>query len=201
MSTEPVSPEVFESPEFWEEHKNKILIYGAVILLALGGYGIYALTSQRKTAAAETAYAQAATAAEFQAVTHDYAGTTAAGNAALQLADKLRSEKKYDEAAAAARDFIAKYPDHPLIGGAWVSLATTYELQGKLDEALSTYQEAAVKYPEAYSTPLAMNSQARILTQQGKKEDAKRIYQDVVARYPQSLFAHEAMRELRFLKR
>lgn len=201
MPTDPVYPESLEPMEFWDEHKTKILIYGGLLIIVLAGYGIFALTSYQKRTAAAAAYAEATTAANFQQVARDYSGTVTAGNADLRLADKLRDEKKYDEALGTLRDFIAKSPEHPLASGAWTSLASTYELQGKVDEAIDAYQQAATKFPSAYTTPLAMNSQARLLAQKGKKEEAQRLYQDVAARYPESVFAREAMRELRFLKR
>ncbi len=200
MPLEPSASDFFESPDFWDEHKNKIIAYAILVVLALGGYGVYAIVTQRKTAEAQSLYAQAKTVADLQTVVHDYAGTRVAGDAALELADKLRAEKKYDEAVTVLRDFIAKYPEHPLLSGAWTSLAATYELQGKLDEALDAYQQVASKYPEAYTTPIAMASQARILSQKGKKDEARNIYQNIVAQYHDSIFAREAMRELRFLK-
>ena len=201
MSSEPVSSDLYASSDFWEDNKTKILAYGILLIVVLGGYGIYFVNSQRKEAAAKANYAAASSAAELQAVVRDYAGSRVAGDASLQLADKLREEKKYGEAETVLLDFIAKNPDHPLVGGAWISLASTYEFKGKLDKALDTYQQAATKFPNAYTAPIALVSQGRILIEQKKPDDAKRIYEDVVARYPDSIFARESMRELRFLKR
>jgi len=201
MATDPISPDLFDGDDFWEENKSKILLYGALLLAGLVGFGVYEYQRQTKKAASQTAYAQAATEAELQNVTKDFAGTVPAGDAAIQLADKLRGEAKYDEAVTVLRDFIAKYPEHPLIAGAWVSLASTLELQGKADEALEIYQQAATKFPNSYAAPLALNSQARLLAAKGNKDGASRLYEDVVARYPESIYSREAMRELRLLKR
>ncbi|MEI6351678.1 MAG: tetratricopeptide repeat protein [Verrucomicrobiota bacterium] len=200
MPTEPVSDSSIELTVFWIEHKKKILTYVAVIAAALACYGLYAFFVQQRTAAAQDLFAKASSDADLQAVISKFSGTRIAGNAALELADKLRSEKKYDEAVVVLRNFIEKYPKHPLASGAWTSLAATYELQGKPDEALDTYQQALSKYPDDYTAPLAMMSQARIKVAQNKKEEARRLYQDVTARFPDSPFAREAMRELRFLK-
>ena len=200
MPTEPVSDSSIELTVFWIEHKKKILTYVAVIAAALACYGLFAFITQQRNNAAQDLFAKAGSADDLRAVIAKYGGTRIAGNAALQLADKLRSEKKYDEAVTTLRNFIDNYSAHPLISGAWASLAATYELQGKQDQALDTYQQVVVKYPEAYTAPLAMMAQARINLAKNKKEEAKRLYMDVNARFPDSLFGREATRELRFLK-
>ncbi len=201
MSTEPFSSDLFESTDFWELHKGKILLYGSVLLIALAGYGFYEFRKQSTRSAAEAAFSKATTAEEYRSVLTDFPRTRLAGNAALELADKLRGEKKADEAVAVLREFIAKFPNHPLIAGAWVSLAAAQEAQGKPDEALESYQEAAAKFPNSYAAPLAMNAQARLQAEKGNKEAASRLYENVAARYPDSVYAREAMHELRFLKR
>ena len=201
MPTEPVSSDSsIELTVFWIENKKKILTYATVLAAALAFYGLYALYVQQRTNAAQELYAKATSEADLRAVMQKYGSTRLAGDAALQLADKLRGEKKYDEAATVLQEFVKKYPQHPLISGAWVSLATTYELQNKLDQAYDTYQQVATKYPEAYTTPIAMLAQGRINVARNKKDAAKAIYQDVAARFPESIYAREAMRELRFLK-
>jgi len=201
MSTEPVYPEAFEPNEFWEEHRNKLIGYAALFLVAVAGYGIYAFTSSRKEASANKAYAEAVSVADYKAVRHDYPGTPVASNAALELGDKLRQEKNYVESAAVLKDFIAKAPEHPLVCAAWTSLGATYETEGKPEEALKAYQEASTKFPDSYVAPIALNAQARILAAQGKVEEARRIYQDSAARFPNTAFGRDAARELRFLRK
>jgi len=201
MSTEPVSPEVFEPLVFWVEHKQKILTYATIVVIAIGGYGIYEFSTEQKAAESQALFASADSVTDFQNVLKKYPGTRVGGNAALELADKLRQDKKYDEAVATLKEFIAKYPQHPLLAGAWASLASTYEMQGKLDEAFDAYQTTASKFPDAFTTPIAMMAQARISAQKGKKDDARKMYQDVAARYQESVFGREAMREQRLLKK
>lgn len=201
MLTEPVSPESFEPLEFWDEHKTKILIYAALLIVVLGGYGIVQLVHQRRAAEAEGLYAKATSAADFRDILHAYPGTVIGGNAALEYADKLRGEKKFDEAIKVLTDFRTQFPDHPLMSGAWTSLATTYEMQGKLDQALDGYQQVISKFPGSYTTPLAMMAEGHIYAAQGKKDDARRVYQDIMARYAESGYARDAMRELQFLRK
>jgi len=201
MSTETVPPADFESSEFWEQNKNKVIIYAGAVVAALAAYGLFQYSTLKKAADSQALYAKATTAADYENVIKTYPSSVVAGNAQLQLADQQRSEGKYDESIATLRDFIAKHPKHPLIAGAWTSLGSTYEAQGKKDEALDAYQQGATKYPNGYTTPIAMLGEARIYNLQGKKEDARRVYEDIIARFPDSVGSHEAMRELRFIKK
>ena len=201
MPTDP-APTVHLNPlEIWYMYRAKILTYGGIVLAALVIFAAYQIYDYRRTTQSQALYEKAQTPADFQAVIDQYPGTTAAGNAALRAADKLRAEKKYDEAVAVLRHFIDKYPTHPFAAGGWISLASTYEMQGKLDQALEANTSAISKYPDAYTTPLAMLAQARISLQQGKKADARRIYQDVAGRFQQSIYAREAIRELHFIQK
>ena len=204
MSTEPQKPaeHVHLDPiEFWYMYKTKILTYGGIVLAAALITLAVATANYVRTTNSETLYAQAQTAANFQAIVQKYPGTPAGGNAALRLGELLRRDGKYDESAAVLRTFAEKYPKHPLAPGAWTSLAVTYETQGKLNEALSAYETAIAKYPEAYTTPLAMMAQARINLQKGSKDEARRIYTDVTARYGQTIYGQEAQRELHFIQK
>ena len=201
MPTDPAETVHLQPIEIWYMYKTKILTYAAIIAAVLIVMGTYQFHDYMVTIGSQDLYQKAGTAAEFQAVIKKYPGTVAAGNAALRLADKLREEKKYDEAIAVLRSFTEKYPAHPLAAGGWLSLASTYEAQGKLDEALEVNASTISKYPDAYTTPIAMMAQARIYLDKGKKDDARRLYQDVTARFSESVYAREAFRQLHFIKK
>lgn len=200
MATDPSYSESLEPLEFWDIHKNKIIAYGSLALIALVGYSVYSIQKQQKDDAARALYAQASTPTDYKAVIDTAPGSVVAGDASLLLADSLRSEKKYDEALATLRDFIAKEPQHPLIPGAWLSISSTLELQGKQQEAIDSYQKTAAQFPNAYSAPLAKAAQGRLLAEAGKKEEARVLFEDIIAHHPQSAIAREAQRELIFLK-
>lgn len=200
MATDPVpSQDYLEPLDFWEIHKGKIIVYGSLLLLGAIAFGAYSFQQEAKRTAAGAAYSAAHTPGELEEVIRSYMGTVVAGDAALQLADQQRQEKKYDEAVATLRAFIAKNPEHPLIAGAWLSLANTLEVQGKTEEALDVYQQTGSKYPKSYAAPIALISEARLRVQAGHPEAAKPLYEGLIARFPKSLYAREAMRELRFL--
>ncbi|MDD5350778.1 MAG: tetratricopeptide repeat protein [Chthoniobacteraceae bacterium] len=201
MPNEPAEIVHLSPVEIWYLYKSKILLYGGILVAALVIFGGFQLRETLRTNGSLALYANAKTAEEFQAVLQKYPGTIAAGNAALRLADLLRTDKKYDESVAVLRAFVEKYPTHPLAAGGWLSLASTYEAQGKLDEALDANNSAISKYPDAYATPIAMMAQARIYLLKGQKDDARRTYMDVASRFQQSLYARQAQRELLFIQK
>jgi TolA-binding protein len=199
--TEIAPPAGFDSHAYWEEHKGKIILYAALFILALFSYGLYQITTQRKIAEVQLAFAQASTEDDYRQVAQKYPHTVAAGNALLLLAEKLRDAKKYDEAVSTLHTMIDQYPDHPLIDGAWISLASTLEAQGKTDEALSTCKEISTKFADRPSAAQALLIQAEILKGKGSTEEAKRILENVKSQFPDSYFANEAMQELQLLKK
>src|SRR5215210_4187279 len=136
----------FEPQIFWEEHKSKVILYGALLLVALAIYAFYEYSSQQRVAAAGAALASASKPEDYRQIVEKYPRTIAAGNAHLMLANALRDEKKYDESASLLHTFTEKFPQHPLAHAGWLSLAETLEAQGKTDEAMSTYLQVQTKY-------------------------------------------------------
>ncbi|MEI6561876.1 MAG: tetratricopeptide repeat protein [Verrucomicrobiota bacterium] len=201
MTPEPAETVHLTPLEIWYMYKTKILTYAGIIIAALVIYAAYQLHDYLRTTGSQELYAKAQSVADFEAVLKQYPGTVAAGDAALRMGEKLRTEKKYDESAAVLRNFVEKYPTHPLAAGGWTGLAATYEMQGKLDEALAANTSALSKFPDAYTAPIAMMSQARIYKLKGDKEGARRAYENVANRYRGTLYAREAMQELHLLKR
>ena len=199
--TEIAPPAGFDAHAFWAEHKGKITLYAALFAVALASFAIYQITTQRKLAEVQQAFAQAGTEEDFQQIVQKFPHTPAAGNAALLLAEKLRATKKYDESAAALRTLIEQYPEYPLVDGAWISLAATLEAQGKTDEALATYQQIVTKFSDRFTAPQALLAQAMILKGKGKPDEAKRIFENVKSQFPDSFFALEALQELQLLKK
>lgn len=201
MPNEPAEVVHLSPLEIWYLYKAKILLYGGILLAALVIFGGFHLRETLRANGSQALYASAKTADDYRAVLKKYPGTVAAGNAALRLADLLRAEKNFDEAATVLRAFVEKYPTHPLAAGGWLSLGSTYEDQGKLDEALEANAAAISKYPDSYATPLAMLAQARIYLLKGQKDDARRLYQDVASRFQQTIYARQAKTALLFIQK
>jgi TolA-binding protein len=189
-----------ETRFFWETHKTEIVAVLLLAVLAIVSYGAYKFYTQRREAGASILLGRAKTTRDFEQVISAYANTPAGANAYLLLADAQRNEKKFSEANATLQAFIAKYPKHELVTSAWMAIAANYESMGKTDDALATYQKGAATDPNNFNAPLALLSQVHLLKAKNKSEDARMICEKILTTYRESLWANEAMRQLRLLK-
>jgi TolA-binding protein len=191
----------FDPVAFWLEHKSKVIIYGALLIIAALSFADYQISTQRGLADARQALAKADSADDYRQIVQKFPHSIAAGDASLLLAEKLRNDKKYDEAIAVLQAMIDNQPTHPLIDAAWLSLACTYNAEDKPDKALDTYQQTATKFADRFSAPQALLAVAEILKTEGKLEEAKIAYENVKSQFPDSYFASEAIRKLQSLKK
>lgn len=191
----------FDPIAFWLAHKTKVIIYSAVIIIAIVAYAYHEISAERETEQSREALAQAGSEDDYRQVIQKFPHAVAAGDASLLLAEKLRDAKKYDDATAVLQAMIDTNPDHPLIDGAWLSLASTYNAEGKPDQAVDTYKQISTKFADRYSAPMALYSVAEILKSEGKLDDAKIAYENVKSQFPESYFASEAIQKLQLLKK
>lgn len=189
----------FDALAFWDEHKSKVILYACLLFGALIAFAIYQISTQRQIVSAERAFAEASKPEDYGQISKDYPRTVVAGNATLMLAEKLRNEKKYDEAVTLLRGFIDQTPQYPLAGSASLSLGATLEAQGKPGEALLVYQGMTQRFTDNFYMPAASLAQASVLKSQGKLDEAKRLYESVISQFPESFFAREATRDVRML--
>jgi TolA-binding protein len=189
-----------ETRVFWERFKNQITAALLIVLLAGIAYTGYRFYSDRRTAAASALLASAKNAQEYQQVIGRYPNTPAAADAYLLLAEAQRKEKKFAEANTTLQTLIAKYPQHGLVSTARMAMAANLESLGKTDEALVMYQQIASGYPNTFNAPLALLSQVYILKAKNRNDDARRICETILTQYRTSLWAGEAMQQLRLLK-
>ena len=201
QTTTPPPEAGFDPLAFWILHRQKIVLFVGVFVAALAIYFISEIMAARKRDASARLLAEAKDGDGWRKVIAEYGGTAAAGDAHLLLAEQLRKDGKLDESASTLRQFIDKYPEHPLLSGAWTSLGATLEAQGKTDEALSTYQKVTTTFATSFSVPGALLSQARIFKEKEKTDEAKRLYDQVINQYPETIFAQLAMRETQQLKK
>jgi TolA-binding protein len=190
----------FDPLVFWIQHRTKIVLLVALVVVGAAVYGISEWMRLSKQQGSTQLLSGAKTADDYRKVIAEYPGTSAAGNATLLLAAKLRDEGKYDESTAELKTFAEKYPKHELVSGAWTSMAANLEAQGKVDEALATYQRVSTSYAASFSAPVALLNQARILQGQGKKEEARKIYEQIVSSYQENPASQQATGELQKMK-
>ncbi len=197
--TAPASQE-FDLLAFWIQYRKLIVRVSAIILIVAAIWGGMEFMRSRKENQSKEALAAAKDVAQLRQVIADWSGTPAAGSAHLVLADKLRTDGKYDDAVKVLQDFSAQYPDHPLFSDATMSLGVTYELGGKQNEALESYRKLVANRPKHHLAPLALIGQARILMAQNKRDEAQKVVSDLEARYKQSPFNSEEAALLEELK-
>jgi len=190
-ATPPVD-EAFDLQAFWIEHSGLLVRLAIIVLAAAAIWGGYEFMKYRKAAGSQDSLAAAKTSGELRKVISEWSGTPAAGSAHLFLAEKLREEGKADEAAQILKEFIEKYPLHPLRAAGVHAQAVSLEIAGKLDEALGAYQRLGSAHSKSAFAPLALLGQARVLTAQGKLDEARSALESIQQQFQGSPFLYEA---------
>ena len=188
----PHQPQEFDLLAFWIQYRRLIIRLVAVALLAVICWGAWLFMDYRRRAGSQDALANAKNAADLRAVATNWSGTPAAGTAALRLAEELRKEGKAGEAAQALKEFLGKYPVHPLRIPAAHALAASLETAGKLDEALAAYQQFGSAHGRSAFAPLAFIGQARVLMSLKRPEEAQKVLESVEEKYPGNPFVDDA---------
>ena len=201
----PTAPTVTRDPAleahvFWFEHRREILIGIGLIVLALIGYAGFWFYNERRNEAAATALAQAHDAGGYQQVISRYDNTNAGATAYLLLADAQKKGGKYADANATLQKFIDKQPKHQLIPTARMAIAANLQALGRIDEAQAMYQRVAADFPKSFEAPAALMSQVAILKIKKQQDAARRTCETVLTQYRDSIWASEAMQQLRGLK-
>lgn len=188
----PLPPQEFDLLAFWIQYQRLIIRIVIVAVLAVVGWGAWLFMDHRRQVGSESALAAAKTTADYRKVTNEWSGTPAAGSAYLRLAEEMRKEGKPADAALALREFLEKYPQHPLRVGASHALASSLETAGKNDEALAAYQQFASEHGRSAFAPLAFLGRARVLIALGKSDEALKALEAVEQRYPGNPFVYDA---------
>ncbi len=199
-STPAPPPQEFDLLAFWIQHQRLIMRLVIVALLAVAVWGAFLFMDYRKRVGSEEALAKAKTAADYSKAVADWSGTPAAGTATVRLAEELRKEGKPAEAAKALREFLDKYPVHPLRVSAAHALAASLETAGKNEEALTAYQQFGAAQGRSAFAPLASIGQARVLMTLNKTEEAQKLLESVEQKFPGNPFVYDARTLLEEIK-
>lgn len=105
---------------------------------------------------------------------------------ALDVAKRLLIEGRFDEAESAFAQFIARFPDDPLVGEAYYWEGETYAVRGDYTRAASAYAESLARFPDGDRAPDAMIGLAAALAANGATEDACGTLALFDAQYPQA---------------
>jgi len=214
-TTSPTTTEAsVEARVLWLRYQKEIAAALIVVLLAIIGFAGYRLYTVRRNATASELLGGAKTQQDYEAVISRYSGTPAGASAYLVLAQKQRDEKKLAEANVTLQKFVENFPEHDLVPAARMAMAANLVAMGKDDEALAIYQQVASKYANTYGGPLALISQVPLLKAKNRTDEARRVCEEMLTKYRmpgqqsagpgdnrmETVWAQEAMRQLRYLK-
>lgn len=186
-----------DEPEFeidsfellWEQHKSKVLLGAAIIVVALVGVFGWMIFSSARSSGAAKAFANAKTADDYRSVIASYGSYPEAGDASLLLAESLRAEKKYDEANAVLDQFAQRQPQHPFAPLAKLAAAENLALAGKTAEAEARLEGISQTDSTSFVAPSALMTEAELKLGQGQRDAAVRIYTELSKRFPTSIAA------------
>ncbi len=183
-------------PEFWEQHKLKIVAGVVATLAGAIGFGWWQANQVSVARDAAAAFAAASTVSEFERVARDFPSSPVAAEALLMAADIERQGGKPAEAAAFLERFLTQHKTHLLAGGALHALAIIREEQGQADQAAGLFRQLLVEHPQSYAAPMASLNLARLLEAQGQSAEAEGILQRFGASHTGSIFIQNAELQL-----
>lgn len=95
-------------------------------------------------------------------------------------------QSRPDQARGVFQDFIALYPDDPLISNAIYQLAETYARVGDDRTADSIFKSVTERFPKSDYAPTALYKRAEALLKAGQPKAAKTLYEQIVRDYTKS---------------
>lgn len=180
---------------FWE--KNKTAIIGGAVAVVLAAFGVAAwfIYSHNEKLNSETLFANAKTAADYQAVAEKYPRSPVAGNALLLLAAAQRPNLA--ESNATYESLLANNPNYPLLPSTSLGLAGNAELGGgDAAKVLAAYQETATTYPDSYAAPYALYASGELQLRIGQRAEALKSFRNLAGAYPETISARLAQRQI-----
>jgi tetratricopeptide (TPR) repeat protein len=168
-----------------------------LVLLVLVGIGAYLGYQAVRNSRADKAFVGAHDIKGLESVIHRYGGTTAAGNAYLEIAAAQAASGQYNESDNSYQAFVKEYSSHPLFVNGLFGLASNAEAEGKSDEALKYYSDifSSSKYRLSYLAPLALYYHGRITESSSHPKEALQDFEEMLQDYPQSFMAASARRD------
>ncbi|HSS64604.1 MAG TPA: tol-pal system protein YbgF [Gammaproteobacteria bacterium] len=117
-----------------------------------------------------------------------------------QAAFDLLKSGRYDQAAQAFRDFLAKYPSGQYADNANYWLAEAYYVTRKFEPALKQFESLVADYPQSQKLTHALLKIGYIHDELGQREQAEQILDDLIKRFPDSTAAGLARKRLQRIR-
>ena len=119
---------------------------------------------------------------------------------AYTSAFNLLKSGRYEDAAAAFRQFIAAYPTGSYAGNAQYWLGETHYVTRKFDLAMQEFQRLVSNYPDSTKLPGALLKIGYVHDELGNKVEAERVLNDLRVRYQDSAAAKLALKKLQEIR-
>lgn len=119
---------------------------------------------------------------------------------AYTSAFNLLKSGRYEDAAAAFRQFIAAYPTGSYAGNAQYWLGETHYVTRKFDLAMQEFQRLVSNYPDSTKLPGALLKIGYVHDELGNKAEAERVLNDLRVRYQDSAAAKLALKKLQEIR-
>ncbi len=191
--------EVKEVLNFIMKYAKPVVAVVVVICVLIIAGSIIKSSQIKKEAAADMAFMEAQTAADYQNILDNYGKTPSAPLALLGLAQQKFNESAVAEAADLYGEFVKKYPAHDNAVQAEYNQINCIEAQGKYAEAAQAYGDFKVAHEKSRFAPQALLDKGRCLEKLNKLAEAKQVYEDVIAFYPNSGWAQLAENNITIL--
>lgn len=120
---------------------------------------------------------------------------------AYQTAFDLLKTGRYEDAAAAFRQFIGEYPAGSYADNAQYWLGETYYITRRFQEAVQEFERLVSMHPNSQKLTHALLKIGYAHDELGDTADAERVLGELVERYPQSAAAGLARKRLLSLRR
>ena len=182
-----------------EKNIKTIVTVCGVAIVALAAYGVVSYRNHQVATAAAGKFAASQTVEDCDAVTAEYDGTPAAGNALLLKAKLLWEQNKKDTSVAVLKEFLTKYADHELAPAALLSLGSRQEVMGEKAEAEASFKRLATEFKSSELAALAHIREADILWAAGKEDEARKLYDALPSQFTGSQFFDESTTRLEWL--
>ena len=119
---------------------------------------------------------------------------------AYQSAFELLKSGRYEDAAAAFKQFIAEFPAGSYADNAQYWLGETYYITRQFEQALQEFQRLVSTYPDSRKLTGALLKIGYTYHELGNKAEAERVLSDLRARDPDSAAARLALKRLQEIR-
>ena len=119
---------------------------------------------------------------------------------AYQSAFELLKSGRYEDAAAAFKQFIAEFPAGSYADNAQYWLGETYYITRQFEQALQEFQSLVSTYPDSRKLTGALLKIGYTYHELGNKAEAERVLSDLRARDPDSAAARLALKRLQEIR-